>query len=49
MIGNQVGDQMKFALVFGGQSIPSKTGTSQTLDAISYNVCFRRHQLKCMF
>ncbi|KAF3958315.1 hypothetical protein CMV_016767 [Castanea mollissima] len=37
MIGNQVGDQMKLASVFGGRSIPSKTGTSQTLDAISYN------------
>jgi anthranilate phosphoribosyltransferase len=49
MIGNQVGDQMKLALVFGGRSIPSKTGTSQTLDAISYNVCFRCHQLQCMF
>ena len=49
MIGNQVGDQMKLALVFGGRSIPSKTGTSQTSDAISYNVCFRCHQLQCMF
>ena len=49
MIGNQVGDQMKLASAFGGRSISSKTGTSQTLDAISYNVCFRCHQLQCMF
>ena len=40
---------MKLALVFGGRSIPSKTGTSLTLDSISYNVCFRCHQLQCMF
>uniref|UniRef100_A0A7N2LP36 PGG domain-containing protein n=1 Tax=Quercus lobata TaxID=97700 RepID=A0A7N2LP36_QUELO len=42
MIGNQVGDQIKLALVFGGRSIPSKTGTSLTLDSISYNQLTRQ-------